>query len=346
MSKGGENGIRKRVPFFFCAPPHQRPPPLTAAAFALRPVYRRSRGDKTGRALGTGLPCKTTHCRHSLSLYRGGRRPRSQLAAPRRSYAASGAAAFGPTPAAWLEAGASARLTPKKKVPRLVGPCPGALAPGQTPPFFAQFWPLRRPKCAAALPPCPPAPRPPRPLRGAPGSSRSAALSNRLQYVFSVSWCGVGARRSPSPSFGASSAAPPASAAPLRRRASRAGPPRGAVPLIPPPVRAAGRLRGSPVGRGGGAAAQAPPVGRRAPPALGAFGAALFCCGRRLRPVASPNHPPALPSRWEGRGREAYGHRCGGDESLRRQSRRCAVKTAQKYAEAARLCAHVPSFSV
>ena len=160
----------------------------------------------------------------------------------------------------------------------------------------------------------------------------------------SVSWCGVGARRSPSPSFGASSAAPPASAAPLRRRASRAGPPRGAVPLIPPPVRAAGRLRGSPVGRGGGGGGASAAGGASCPPALGAFGAALFCCGRRLRPVASPNYPPALPSRWEGRGREASGHRCGGDGSLRRQSRRCAVKTAQKYAEAARLCAHVPLF--
>lgn len=135
MSKGGENGIRKRVPFFFLRPAAPTATPPTAAAFALRPVYRRYRGDKTGRALGTGLPCKTTHCRHNLSLYRGGRRPRSQLAAPRRSYAASGAASFGPTPAAWLEAGASARLTPKKGT-AAGRALPGGVSPRPDPALF------------------------------------------------------------------------------------------------------------------------------------------------------------------------------------------------------------------
>ena len=134
-----------------------------------------------------------------------------------------------------------------------------------------------------------------------------------------------------------------------RPAAAAAGLPRGSPPWRRPADPAACPGGGAAAGLSGRARGGARRRKRRRwgvvpPPALGAFGAALFCCGRRLRPVASPNYPPALPSRWEGRGREAYGHRCGGDGSLRRQSRRCAVKTAQKYAEAARLCAHVLLF--
>ena len=158
-----------------------------------------------------------------------------------------------------------------------------ALRCGAACPFCG--WPgLRAVPAAAALPPLPSGASPPA------AASRGARL-----FGSSLVSGAVGGPCPPAPSAPAC-----AGCAPPRRRARRgpAGPllfggsPPCAVPLFPPPFRAAGRLRGAPVGRAGACAACGRFSPAAPPPALARVTLrAVF--GGPLAGWGSPPYPPS-----------------------------------------------------
>lgn len=157
-----------------------------------------------------------------------------------------------------------------------------ALRCGAACPFCG--WPgLRAVPAAAALPPLPSGVSPPA------AASRGARL-----FGSSLVSGAVGGPCPPAPSAPAC-----AGCAPPRRRARRgpAGPllfggaPPCAVPLFPPPFRAAGRLRGAPVGRAGACAACGRFSPAAPPPALARVALRAVFVGP-LAGWGSPPYPP------------------------------------------------------
>lgn len=182
---------------------------------------------------------------------------------------------------------------------------------------------------AAALPPLPSGASPPGSAAPVRGSSRSVgaafgralASAGRLPDTLVQSCgCGVGPivpllRPSVLPRPRRRAVAVAAAPAPSP------GSPPCAVPLFPPPFRAAGRLRGAPVGRAG-ACARCARLSPAAPPPAGLrVGAASGCPAPLPRGSLSPNSPPPLAPAGGRGGREACGParalrrllRCGGD---------------------------------
>jgi hypothetical protein len=188
-------------------------------------------------------------------------------------------------------------------------------------PFIAPLRRLRAAPGAAALPPLPSGASPPGSAAPVRGSSRSVgaafgralASAGRLpETLVRACGCGVGPVVPllrplvlPRPRRRAVAVA----AAP----APSPGSPPSAVPLFPPPVRAAGRLRGAPVGRAG-ACARCARFSPAAPPPAGLrVGAASGCPAPLPRGSLSPNSLPSLVPAGDRGKREACGHRCGGD---------------------------------